>query len=300
MDYEGQELNLREIQIGEYNILKKIHDICTKLNLKYYLFYGTLLGAVRHEGFIPWDDDIDIIMPRDDYSVLIDYFINNETELKPLKLFHYRTNPEYIYPIARISDSRYSLVFNNTKEYGLGLFVDVYPLDGCGNTKKEAERIWKKNKNAKFWVGVYGINKFKKSTKSPLRSFLKFAAITVVKLMNIPKKIASLDHKASIRKFSDNKYVGCTAWEVSGLGYFKKELLDSSVLLKFEDSYFNAPSKYDEVLKETYGDYLKMPSEDNRIPHHEYRAFLKTKLNTNESKGDWKWTKKFTCVSQPI
>lgn len=272
-----KELSLRDIQLGELDILKKIHQICDKLGIKYYLFYGTLLGAVRHKGFIPWDDDVDIVMPRNDYNKLIEYFKTNEKENFPLELMHFSTNERYIYPIARISDSRYSLRFKNTKEYGLGLFVDVYPLDGCGNTLEEAKKIWNKSRLKKFWVGVYGIDHYEKSSKNFIRSFLKYVLMHIVKCINVPQIISKLDEDASKLKFDDFKYVGCTSWEVSGLGFFRKDLLKESCLLEFEDSSFYAPQKYDEILKETYGDYMVFPPLCKRNPHHEYKAFKITK-----------------------
>lgn len=268
-----EELSLREIQIGELEILKQVHRICDELNIRYYLFYGTLLGAVRHKGFIPWDDDIDIVMPRRDYNILIEYIRNNSKALLPLRLMHYSTNDNYIYPIARVSDERYKLCFNNTKEYGLGLFIDLYPLDGCGNTEKEAKRIWNKNKLRKFWVGVYGIDRYERSSKSVFRSVLKYVLMKIVKLINVPKIIQELDRDASKLDFDDYKYVGCTAWEVSGLGYFRKELIEETISLEFENEKFYAPKLYDEVLKETYGDYMQLPPENKRIAHHEYRAY---------------------------
>lgn len=282
-DNDLKELSLRDIQLGEFEILKKVHKICEELNIHYYLFYGTLLGAVRHKGFIPWDDDVDIVMPRKDYNVLMEYIKTNSDNLKPLKLMHYSTNKDYIYPIARISDERYTLRFKNTKEYGLGLFIDVYPLDGCGNTTDEARKIWNKNKIKKFWVGVYGINRYEKSTKNAFKSLLKYISMQVVKLFNVPKMIAQLDTDASKLSFDDYEYVGCTAWEVSGLGYFRKELLDGTISVEFEDGMFYAPKRYDEVLKETYGDYMQLPPENKRIPHHEYNAYKNGRRNNNES-----------------
>ena len=97
-----KELTAREVQLGELSVAKQFDAICKRLNLRYWLMYGTLLGAVRHQGFIPWDDDVDVMMPRPDYEKLIDYLIAHENEFAPLKLMHYRSNPNYIYPIARL------------------------------------------------------------------------------------------------------------------------------------------------------------------------------------------------------
>lgn len=79
-----QLISMKEVQKGSLEILKKIDEICNQLNLKYYLAYGTLIGAIRHKGFIPWDDDVDIMMPRKDYDSLVQYFIDHKEELKDL------------------------------------------------------------------------------------------------------------------------------------------------------------------------------------------------------------------------
>ena len=129
-----KELSLKEIQQGSYEILKVIKRIFDENNWRYYLVYGTLIGAVRHNGFIPWDDDIDIWIPRPDYEKFIDYCIEHKEELYPLELIHYKTNDKYIYPIARMSDSRYIINYDNAKEYGLGLFVALYPVAGFTTT----------------------------------------------------------------------------------------------------------------------------------------------------------------------
>ena len=139
-----KELTLREIQLGELKILKKIKEICSLINIDYFLFCGTLLGAVRHHGIIPWDDDIDVGMMRKDYEIFVSYCKEHDKELLPFKLFHYTTNKKYIYPIARLVDTRYVVDYKDFKDYGLGLFVDLYPFDGCGNSIEERDYIFKK------------------------------------------------------------------------------------------------------------------------------------------------------------
>lgn len=138
MPTNAEPLALEEIQEASLHILEKIADLCDQLHLRYYLIYGTLIGAIRHKGFIPWDDDLDIMMPRPDYEKLITYFIENTDALRPLELFEPRVNPDYPYMIARISDNRYILDVTNEKDYGIGVFIDIYPYDGLGNTPKEA------------------------------------------------------------------------------------------------------------------------------------------------------------------
>ena len=170
-------LTAREVQLGELEVLKKLDEICSQLNLRYFLTYGTLLGAVRHQGFIPWDDDVDVMMPRPDYEKLIEYLQFNEKELSPFKLMHYRTNKEYIYPISRFVDTRYWIDYEGTTDYGLGLFVDIYPLDGCGNTAQHAEKVMKSNKLDIALMDIVGNDKYKVSVSGGfLRSTAKLVA----------------------------------------------------------------------------------------------------------------------------
>lgn len=139
-----RKLTFREAQLGAYEVLKFIDKICKKHNLVYFLMYGSLIGAIRDKGIIPWDDDIDVMMPRPDYDKLIKYCGEHEKELYPFKLFENSLIPEYPHPIARMSDMRYKIEFNNEKDYGIGLFVDIYPLDGIGNNFKQARLHIKK------------------------------------------------------------------------------------------------------------------------------------------------------------
>ena len=102
-----KELTLEEVQLESFKILLKIKEIFDKHGWKYFLAYGTLLGAYRHDGFIPWDDDIDVFVPRKDYDAFIDYAIEHEKELLPFKIIHYKNNPQYVYPIARFTNTEF-------------------------------------------------------------------------------------------------------------------------------------------------------------------------------------------------
>ena len=101
-----KELSLREVQLGELEILKRLDSICREQGLKYFLYAGTMIGAVRHKAFIPWDDDIDVAMPRRDYDRLMAWWDEHGAQEAPLRMMNIHTNPNYIYPISRLCDTR--------------------------------------------------------------------------------------------------------------------------------------------------------------------------------------------------
>lgn len=121
-----KELNLKEIQSASFEILKKVVEICESNNINYSLAYGTMLGAIRHKGIIPWDDDIDIMMSRPEYDKLMVYWKKHVAELSPLRVMNMDTVKNYPYMITRISDDRYWLDVDNEENFGLGIFIDIY------------------------------------------------------------------------------------------------------------------------------------------------------------------------------
>ena len=140
-----RKLSMRENQLEALKILKDVCTICEENKFEYYLAWGTLLGAVRHQGFIPWDDDIDIMMPRPDYERFLEYCRTHEEQMKPYQLIHISTNAEYVYVLARVTNTEYKAEYLGVREYGLGTFIDVYPLDGLGETYQVACKKMKKN-----------------------------------------------------------------------------------------------------------------------------------------------------------
>ena len=172
-----EELTLRQMQEGALNILKKLDGICREQGLRYFLFYGTLIGAIRHKGFIPWDDDLDVAMPRPDFDRLVEYCRRHREELLPMRLMTVDDNPRYVYPIARFSDTRYRVKYQGIRDYGLGLFVDIYPLDGCGDTEEEA-RAWVQQpmRDVKF-INCCAADRFTPSRRGWLHTPAKLAGI---------------------------------------------------------------------------------------------------------------------------
>ena len=265
-----KESSLREIQLGSLEVLKKIKEICEKENIKYFLGYGTLLGAVRHQGFIPWDDDIDIMMPREDYEKFIEYCIQNKEDLGYFSLKHYRTCKEYIYPIARFCDTRYIIEYSNAKDYGLGLFVDIYPLDGIDlNDTKYLRNL----KIQQFLIILAGNKNYVKAS-SAIKNILKYPLFHIAQYLDIHKLLQKIDKFSQKYNFNNCEYAECVVWGIKYYKILQKEYLNLK-LEKFEDGYFYIPENYDIFLREYYGNYMELPPLEKQRPHHLYKVYKK-------------------------
>ena len=270
-------LDMADIQSVSLEILKTIANICEEQGFGYFLAYGTLIGAIRHKGYIPWDDDVDIMMPRPDYDRLLDYLIAHQADLGHLKLFSPKNNPNYPYMLARISDDRYIIDVKNEKDYGMGIFIDIYPLDGLGKTYEEAINKLKRTTKLCSMIFLATRKSFHMDlTKSKLRKFLKFPAYCVAKFLGKKYLMNKLQSELDKCSYSDSKIVGAAAWCTRPYkNPYNKEWCEELKKNVFEDSSFFIPVHYDEILKTTYGDYMQLPPEKDRIYHHLYKAYKK-------------------------
>ena len=137
---------MNELKQQQLDILKAFIKVCNKYNLEYFLVYGTALGAIRHKGFIPWDDDIDVAMPRKDYDKYIE--LQKEYEGTPYFIQTFKSDPCYIYNYAKLRDSSTTFLENAFKNHRInqGVFIDVFPVDGMSREYGDREKIGKRNK----------------------------------------------------------------------------------------------------------------------------------------------------------
>lgn len=269
-----RELTIDDIKGVSLGILKEIHEFCQQNGLRYSLAYGTLLGAVRHKGFIPWDDDIDIIMPRSDYQIMMEKF-NNTKHIQNLKFVSHELDNRYYLPYGKVINTFTDVVEDVNSNYHLGVFVDVFPLDKLPDSYKKSQHCFFKIKR------LYNILLLKNLVISESRAFYKNMIIKISHyfLSIIPRsalinKIIYMSRKYEER--THTKYVGCLCPGVYG----EKEIMpsdwwDNCIDMDFEGCKFFASSDYDKILKNLYGDYMQLPQEDKRVTHHGFKAFWK-------------------------
>ena len=250
----------REKLLNEYIFLK---DLCKKLNLKHWVAFGTMLGAIRHKGFIPWDDDFDVFMPRSDLEKLINYFFENKSSFKNFNLFYYSISQNYPYPIARFNDNNYQSSDKGVRyKYDLGIAIDIYPLDGWDeNDKKHIKRL-KRLRNYYNLMLPFKITPANNTVKNLFKKIFAFF-VRQKSIFRLNKRINNLSSKYDFYSYPK---CGDFCWDPKFI--FEKKWFENSFEANFETITVTVPQGYDLFLKYVYGDYLEYPPVDKRCPYH--------------------------------
>ena len=272
---ENKPLTLNEIHSETDGLLKKLIEICDELQINYFMAYGSLLGVVRHKGFIPWDDDTDVIMCRPDYDKFKKYCKENEQKLLPYRFMGFENSKDYPFALWRFCDTRYRVESDDYPDGGMGLFIDIYCYDGVGDEEIPANHpLRKRQKMYETFIFLNNDKCFKKSPKGMLRTIIKFPLYIFAKLMGRNFFIKKLYKLRDTFSFEDSKLLNSISWDFS-LKSRKKEWYQEYTFLPLEDIMVKVPKAYDEVLKASYGDYMQLPPEDKRLPSHSYRLYRK-------------------------
>lgn len=259
-----REIQFDEMKKIELNILIYFTEVCEENNLRYYLGGGTLLGAVRHKGFIPWDDDIDVMMPRPDFQKLLSLSINNENYniIKP-------GTAGYYYNFAKLVDTRTILEEKGIKRIdGLGVYIDIFPLDGMPETPDARKKRFKELNSIRKIINNTCLLK-PKFHRNP------FAYLNACRIYNSNKNIdlSSLQKKyldsALKNSFDDSEFVFAAGGAYGARDIFPGKWFEKEIELQFENLSVKAFNGYDFYLTQLYGDYMTLPPEDKRVtPHH--------------------------------
>jgi lipopolysaccharide cholinephosphotransferase len=257
------------------DMLEWFHGFCVENNLRYYILGGTMLGAVRHQGFIPWDDDIDVGMPRDDYRRLESLLSSSKGKyiLETPK----SKNKDFIYPYSKLYDTETTLIENARRPVVRGVYLDIFPLDGTGNTAEESRDFYKKIKILTI-ITISLITNYNKE-----RKLYKNIAVAVARVVPFWKTISKellvlLDDLCSKKSFDDSKYGGNLLGNWLEREVMPRDVMGVPTPYTFESLTVLGPEKYEEYLTSLYGDWRKLPPEDKRKSHH---VFLY--LNLDES-----------------
>lgn len=274
---------IRKLQEIELKMLESFINVCNKLNLTYFVIGGTLLGAVRHKGFIPWDDDIDIGMPRKDYEKFIKEGQSYLDEHYFIQTFD--TDSEYLMGFAKIRNSNTTFIEKSVKNRNMnhGVYIDIFPLDGVPNSKVMRKLI-------KIRFQLYQIKISSYFYKEGLeRKNMKWRILDILSRIltfnNSLKEVQlKIDKTVKGYDFYHSSIVGNYFGIYGEKEFVPREYFGNGTLLRFEHLNVNAPEKYDLYLRKIYGDYMQLPSEENRKSHHNVEIVDLTEPYTNYKK----------------
>lgn len=259
-------LTLKEIQQISLEILVDVHTFCEEHRIMYSLAYGTLIGAFRHKGFIPWDDDIDVIMPRPDYERFLATY-----QSPRYKLLSSADKDCYVC-FSRVYDDRETAIrttFPFARHYTGGLWIDIFPADGVEDDFEAYRNRFETQTG--LWKRQYYLRD-PKSSFLACRSLRKVCSLLYRKItrlngLGISSVIERMSQNASAIGFGTTGHWSQLACPDDGLeSYQLAEDFQTTIPVEFEGHTFQAMNGYDRVLRKIYGDYMQLPPEDKRVP----------------------------------
>ena len=264
-EYDDKILN--HLQELELMILKDFIKICEENDLTYYMYAGSLLGAIRHNGFIPWDDDLDVIMFRDDFERFKKIFIASNND--KYELLCNETNEDYFHLLAKLmlKGTKFEEPWVSQVDFHIGINMDIFVLDDL------AEEGFKRNYQLKksFWYNkIMIMSKIKLDNLPIVTKVITHAGYHILNLFRINPSTLNRKCLNFLKKYKNPNAthvfdISATAEEYPQI--FRKEDFKSVTRVKFEDIEVNAPVNYDYILKSLYGDYMQLPPEEDRYNH---------------------------------
>ena len=268
-------LSLIDIQTECLSILKDVHDFCEANDIRYSLAYGTLIGAIRHKGFIPWDDDVDIVMLRSDYEKFCKSY-HSDT----YKAICKETDKTCMMAFCKVCDTKRTLDLNSpwTKQQ-VGIGIDVFPIDGAEDDfQLFAKRygrisgIW-----GKLFVNRVIQNGINEENSYKMNLFIKVLNCTGLQFINRligRHRVSRMSRIAQSVPIETVNHCSMMSFCDDGVkSYFDKDVFSSNIKVPFEGCMLNAAKGYDDFLKAIFGDYLQLPPEDKRVPKHDFKIY---------------------------
>ena len=255
-----KEMTLQEIQQYSFKALLHVHEFCVEHDIPYTLAYGTLIGAVRHKGFIPWDDDIDIIMTRENFERFLKEFKSDD---------HYRLVSPYdrnsFLAFARVCDIKETQIETRFpwSNYTTGVWIDIFPMDAISDNEATHKRQWKVH-NA-LWSLIQNMRDT--LTNWAPNYYWKFLFKKIVFLNGVFTRPAVKLEMSLINnpKYANSSHCAQLAC-CDEYGFYEKKDFEEYTTLDFEGHQLMAVKEYDKLLRLLYGDYMQLPPEEDQIP----------------------------------
>lgn len=248
------EMSNAEIRNGQIGALKFLDKICRENNIRYFISSGTLLGAVRHKGYIPWDDDIDVILVIKDLKKLVDAVEKSDSNYSILSIANddtcYYDEGAILYDKTTVCDINHFPL-----QLTAGVYIDIFPLIGLPDSESEINSYVQEVKDAEMNM-VNTLYDEEECNKAKIKLF---------------ELMQKYDYDKSNRA---GHILGSYFMSESG----PKQWFGRAIQMQFEDGFYNAPREYDKYLTSVYGDYMQLPPVEKRVGHHYFKAYQNTKI----------------------
>lgn len=257
------EITLEEQKKIQLDILDDVAKFCESHNINYFLAYGTLLGAIRHKGYIPWDDDIDIIMPRPDYDRFMESF-DVESDSKYRTLCEIRDRG-YHCCFGKVHDERTVFQEEYSRDSSFGVFIDVFPFDGYSSPFQ-----------MEYCNFLTNLLKVKLNVWFPKRSLIKNIITYIGKILLFPLPVRTIlklmDNNARKCSFKESDKV-CSFFGKQPI--FDRKLFEDYTYATFENNKYRIPKDFNKVLSIEFGEYMNLPPEKDRVFKHHAKVWWK-------------------------
>ena len=273
MESQVQLLTVDRIKEIQLNILNRVIDFCEQHEIRYYLTGGTLIGAVRHKGFIPWDDDIDLNMPRQDYERFFSIF--NSSRNDSLIAISIDTDKDYYLANGKVFDSNTILLEDVNQRIEIGVNIDIFPLDNLPKSDLKRSMFLKE---MFIFRSLLSSKQIRISKNRPLlKNVVLACSQLVLKPVSIRWLLKEINTRAQrFNSFDDCLYIASVATLVWGnKEVFKREYFYDTVKIEFEGRLFDCPIGYQSILSQVYGNYMQLPPIEEQVSHHSYLAYEK-------------------------